>query len=153
MNNLCPCGSGTEYEYCCQPLLMAKRSAATPEELMRSRYTAYVKKNKTLHPDLRKEFDPKATLEWAENSNWQKLEILKAEPNIVEFVATYTENGILKKHHEISVFQEEAGCWYYVGAKRPEIKPFVRETAKVGRNDKCPCGSGKKYKQCCVRTS
>ena len=29
-----------------------------------------------------------------------------------------------------------------------ESKPFVRENAKVGRNDPCPCGSGKKYKQC-----
>jgi len=26
--------------------------------------------------------------------------------------------------------------------------PFVREVPKVGRNDLCPCGSGKKYKQC-----
>jgi preprotein translocase subunit SecA len=26
--------------------------------------------------------------------------------------------------------------------------PFIREGAKVGRNDPCPCGSGKKYKQC-----
>ncbi|HKB61115.1 MAG TPA: preprotein translocase subunit SecA [Gallionellaceae bacterium] len=29
-----------------------------------------------------------------------------------------------------------------------EHKPFVRGTAKIGRNDPCPCGSGKKYKQC-----
>ncbi|OGS91504.1 MAG: preprotein translocase subunit SecA [Gallionellales bacterium GWA2_60_18] len=29
-----------------------------------------------------------------------------------------------------------------------EHKPFVREGQKVGRNDPCPCGSGKKYKQC-----
>lgn len=27
--------------------------------------------------------------------------------------------------------------------------PFVRSTPKVGRNDPCPCGSGKKYKKCC----
>jgi preprotein translocase subunit SecA len=27
-------------------------------------------------------------------------------------------------------------------------KPFVRSVEKVGRNDPCPCGSGKKYKQC-----
>ena len=27
--------------------------------------------------------------------------------------------------------------------------PYVRKTAKIGRNDPCPCGSGKKYKQCC----
>jgi preprotein translocase subunit SecA len=26
--------------------------------------------------------------------------------------------------------------------------PFVRDTRKVGRNEPCPCGSGKKYKQC-----
>lgn len=28
-------------------------------------------------------------------------------------------------------------------------KPFVREKIKIGRNDPCPCGSGKKYKKCC----
>lgn len=28
------------------------------------------------------------------------------------------------------------------------VKPFVRDVEKVGRNDPCPCGSGKKYKQC-----
>jgi preprotein translocase subunit SecA len=32
-------------------------------------------------------------------------------------------------------------------------KPFVREGQKVGRNDPCPCGSGKKYKQCHGRLS
>jgi preprotein translocase subunit SecA len=31
-------------------------------------------------------------------------------------------------------------------AERPQ--PFVRGSQKVGRNDPCPCGSGKKYKQC-----
>ena len=33
-------------------------------------------------------------------------------------------------------------------AGKPQRTPFVREGAKVGRNDPCPCGSGKKYKQC-----
>jgi preprotein translocase subunit SecA len=28
-------------------------------------------------------------------------------------------------------------------------EPIVRETPKIGRNDPCPCGSGKKYKKCC----
>jgi hypothetical protein len=31
-----------------------------------------------------------------------------------------------------------------------EFLPYVRETPKVGRNDPCPCGSGKKYKKCCL---
>lgn len=29
-------------------------------------------------------------------------------------------------------------------------QPFVREEPRVGRNDPCPCGSGKKYKKCCL---
>jgi len=29
------------------------------------------------------------------------------------------------------------------------VKPIVRDTPKIGRNDPCPCGSGKKYKKCC----
>ena len=33
-------------------------------------------------------------------------------------------------------------------AAMAEKKPFVREGKKVGRNEPCPCGSGKKYKQC-----
>ncbi|HCS75709.1 MAG TPA: hypothetical protein DIW17_17780 [Clostridiales bacterium] len=31
----------------------------------------------------------------------------------------------------------------------PKQMPYVRETPKIGRNDPCPCGSGKKYKKCC----
>jgi len=38
------------------------------------------------------------------------------------------------------------------GAK-PVRKPVVNKTAKVGRNDPCPCGSGKKYKKCCGANS
>lgn len=30
-------------------------------------------------------------------------------------------------------------------------EPYQRETKKIGRNDPCPCGSGKKYKKCCGR--
>ena len=29
-------------------------------------------------------------------------------------------------------------------------QPYVRGSKKIGRNDPCPCGSGKKYKQCCM---
>lgn len=34
----------------------------------------------------------------------------------------------------------------------PEIiDPYIRDTPKTGRNDPCPCGSGKKYKKCCMQ--
>jgi preprotein translocase subunit SecA len=36
-------------------------------------------------------------------------------------------------------------------SKRGKAKPFVRQGKKIGRNDPCPCGSGKKYKKCCGR--
>jgi len=38
-------------------------------------------------------------------------------------------------------------------SKRGKRKPFKRDEPKVGRNDPCPCGSGKKYKKCCGRES
>ena len=34
------------------------------------------------------------------------------------------------------------------GAPKPAAQPAQRATPKVGRNEPCPCGSGKKYKQC-----
>jgi hypothetical protein len=33
--------------------------------------------------------------------------------------------------------------------REPSAQPYIREAPKVGRNDPCPCGSGKKYKKCC----
>ncbi len=37
----------------------------------------------------------------------------------------------------------------FAGGKMPQKKAPVRKAEKVGRNDPCPCGSGKKYKKCC----
>ena len=37
-----------------------------------------------------------------------------------------------------------------VTATAQKTQPIVNEV-KIGRNDPCPCGSGKKYKQCCGR--
>jgi preprotein translocase subunit SecA len=34
------------------------------------------------------------------------------------------------------------------GKAKPAAQPVQRATPKVGRNDPCPCGSGKKYKKC-----
>lgn len=42
--------------------------------------------------------------------------------------------------------------WYqYKEEMESARQPYVRETPKIGRNDPCPCGSGKKYKKCCGR--
>ena len=63
--------------------------------------------------------------------------------------ATYTDKkGFRDIHHEIGLFKKINGEWMYsVGNVKPMT--VVREGAKIGRNDPCPCGSGKKYKKCC----
>jgi len=38
---------------------------------------------------------------------------------------------------------------YWKPLRKSSVKTVQRETPKVGRNDPCPCGSGKKFKQCC----
>jgi len=62
---------------------------------------------------------------------------------VVEFAADY-QGGQL---HERSRFLKEEGKWFYLNG---DILPPVT-AAKVGRNDPCPCGSGKKFKKCCGR--
>ena len=47
---------------------------------------------------------------------------------------------------------EEPFGWGFPWAADPELErqmPYVRKNPKIGRNDPCPCGSGKKYKHCC----
>lgn len=160
MNN-CPCGSSITYEECCCPIIKGERKAETAEQLMRARYSAYVKKEldyilTSLHPDSQSDYDEKSTRAWAESAEWHKIEILETfgggETDIegqVEFVVSYSENGAEKEHHELATFKKESGTWYFVSGKMASPKQFVRSTPKSGRNDPCVCGSGKKYKKCC----
>lgn len=44
--------------------------------------------------------------------------------------------------------------WEPLWEDKPAVQqPYVRTAPKVGRNDPCPCGSGKKYKKCCGKNS
>ncbi len=128
---------------------------------MRSRYTAYTLHNidyleSTLHPSERGDFDKDSTTMWARDSTWLGLEILNAtagaagdKTGSVEFKAAVEQNGVRQVHHEVSRFRKSSDSWYYHGGKEIGVPQFRRETPKVGRNDPCPCGSGKKYKKCC----
>ena len=156
----CPCGSGKTYADCCEPFISGQALPQTAEQLMRSRYSAYANVNmdylhETLHPDHRQDHDREAARKWAEESDWLGLTIIATEQGqagddagSVEFRASYREKGRNHVLHEISQFQKLEGRWYYVDGQHP--KPAtVRKDQKVGRNDPCPCGSGKKYKKCC----
>ena len=157
----CPCGSGLPYTGCCGPLLGGTVKADTPEALMRSRYTAYARQDmpylaRTLHPSQRSDYDESGAARWAKESAWEGLEIVHAgiEPTnpdrgTVEFRAHYTLNGNRLEHHELAEFRKSSGTWYFYDGKMVSPGQFRRDTPKVGRNDPCPCGSGKKYKKCC----
>ena len=157
----CPCGSGLEFEQCCRPVLAGDRKAPTAEALMRARYTAFVRADvafltQSLHPAHRHDHDEAATRRWAERSQWLGLEIVDTiggqssdDEGEVEFIATFKERGAVRRHHERSRFLREAGAWYFVDGELVAPKTQVHASPKVGRNDPCPCGSGKKYKKCC----
>ncbi len=161
--NDCPCGSGLAYTACCEPCITGVEPAASAVALMRSRYTAYVKNKiqylgETLHPQHRSDWDEAATRRWAVNAEWHGLEILRTqageaddEDGLVEFVALYREDGLDKRHQESSSFRKSDGRWYYVDGDLPKPRTLRNEIPKVGRNARCPCASGKKYKKCCGR--
>jgi len=156
----CPCGSGKKYNDCCKPVIKGTVQAESPEVLMRARYSAYVKMEipfviESTHSDSRKDLSEEETRKWADESDWDGLEIVEAGPvdenstkGTVEFKAFFKEDRIRFTHHELSQFKKTDGKWFFYSGKMVN-KPVERETSKVGRNDICPCGSGKKFKKCC----
>ena len=156
---LCPCGSGRPYSECCEPYITGAQNPPTAEALMRSRYSAYAEHAvgyimETCIQNSGDRLDEKETRAWSENSTWLGLTILSAAgggsadtEGTVEFEAAYERNGLRDIHHETAKFKKIDGRWLYdEGTVAP--RTVVRSAPKVGRNDPCPCGSGKKYKHC-----
>lgn len=158
----CPCGSGRSYDECCRPYIDGARPAPTAEALMRARYTAHVKTAvdfvyNTTHPGQRGKVDREQVIAWSKKSEWLGLEIHAVNEGgpedpraVVEFTARYREKGKPVLHREIAEFTRENGQWYFVDGQPPKVTPTIRNGPKIGRNDPCPCGSGKKYKKCCM---
>ena len=154
----CPCGSGSDYDDCCGPII-GGAPAPTAEALMRSRFTAFVRGNvdhiEKTHSTAVHDFDRAEADATATSVEWTRLEILDTvgggegdETGVVEFAAHFRHEGVQQVHHERSSFCRENGRWVYAdGLINPKGQP--RRTQKVGRNDPCPCGSGKKFKKCC----
>lgn len=157
-NLTCPCGSGAAFSDCCEPIIGGTRESETAEELMRARYSAFVTGAidfivASTHSRTQKEIDVSFIREWSETSEWQGLEIFETKvvndnKAYVSFEARFNQRGEEQKHREKSLFEREDGQWRFVSGE--ELKnPTVRyETPRPGRNDPCPCGSGKKYKKC-----
>lgn len=147
----CYCGSAEGFLTCCAPRISGDTPAQHAEQLMRSRYSAYVTGAgaylvATTVPHKQVPEDAELIRAHAEQTTWLKLEVLSSSEvgsnAEVVFKAYYRDgDGSVRVHHEKSTFRKIDGRWYY-------DEGTLYETA-IGRNESCPCGSGKKFKKCC----
>lgn len=119
----CPCGNPAGFAACCEPLIAGTRAAATADQLMRSRYSAYVRRDEpyllaTWHPRTRP-----AALDLAAQKpapTWLGLTVHKAAAQdadhaTVDFTARFRVGGAsAQRMHEVSRFVREGGRWYYL---------------------------------------
>ncbi len=138
--------------------ISGEKYAPTAEALMRSRFSAFAKKNEayllaswdsTTRPqkiDLAKDV-----------AEWQDLEIVSVKKGktsdskgVVEFKAFYLLDGERHTMNEISRFRKVNGLWYYLDGKVKSISKAAQQSNQ-GKNAPCPCGSGKKFKRCCAK--
>lgn len=121
MKDLCPCGLGEPYGECCGPLHAGEREAATAEQLMRSRYSAFAVGDadyllRTWHPRTRP-----AELDLDTAQRWLRLEILSRTgggpfdtEGTVDFRALYRLDGATASLTEHSRFTRSGKAWLYV---------------------------------------
>lgn len=147
----CPCGDGQTYADCCQPLHEGQ-PAASAGRLMRSRYSAYTLQLidylvATTLPAQQSSLDRQAMAQWSRDSHWLGLTVEQEDSETtanraqVTFTARWADpDGSQHSHLECSDFCKLGERWYFIDPNHP---------VTAGRNDPCPCGSGRKFKQCC----
>ena len=154
---LCPCCSGLVFDECCAPIL-AGTPAPNPESLVRSRYTAFVKKQldyveRTHASEVREDFNRAEAERLADECEWESLRIHRSKQYgdlaEVEFVVSFRREQKAIKGATASKFRREQGQWLYVSSKPAPHIANMRTTPKTGRNDLCDCNSGRKFKKCC----
>lgn len=136
----CPCESNKEFSKCCGPLIEKGNKAENPEQLMRSRYSAFTLKDmkyifETTHPQARGEFDRKSNQEWADQAEFTKLEIIntsiEANKGVVEFKAHFKmKDSEPTIHHEVAYFRKQEGTWYFRDAKIVQDKSAQNKSAQ-----------------------
>ena len=120
MTDQCECGSGFDYPGCCGRLIEQGEPAETAEQLMRSRYTAFVRMNRqylleSWHPATRP-----SGIEFDIRQRWLGLKIRQTingsasdRSGIVEFVARFKINGKASRLHETSYCERLHDRWHY----------------------------------------
>ncbi|MDO4433799.1 MAG: YchJ family protein [Alysiella sp.] len=147
---LCPCQSSQDYAQCCAPFHHYCKLPETAEQLMRSRYAAYVLQNMdyiltSTVPAQQDLLDKAGLIAWSQQTEWLGLTVHAHTPHIkphhaqVEFTAYFEQEGGVQAHHELSAFVKIDGRWYF-------IDPTVRLPSM---KSPCICGSMRKFKVCC----
>lgn len=119
-NKFCPCDGNKQHSNCCEPFLLHNKTPQTAEQLMRSRYSAYVIGEidyliNTTHLSTRKNHQRKDIENWSKETNWLGLEIIQSTVSIIEFIAKFEgKNNSIETHHEKSRFVQEDGQWFYL---------------------------------------
>lgn len=124
----CYCGNNIIYKNFCGIAHADVKKVTTAEQLMRSRYSAFVLANgnyliNSHHSTTRPIKEKKSIVKWAKSVQWIHLDILEKtnglihdQEGTVTFKAYYYENGTIQIIHEQSLFKKEKGIWMYVGA-------------------------------------
>ena len=124
---------------------------ATAEELLRSRYSAYATGEVDYICATQVGGDKEGIEGWSRSATFRQLRILAQQGDdqtaVIDFEADYESGGQAHTHRERSSFEHRDGKWMFI---KGQGIPVVSGHAKVGRNDPCPCGSGKKHKKCCA---
>ena len=125
MNRDCVCGSRHGFSQCCEPLLNEIEQAATPEQLMRSRYSAYSLGGygqyllKTWFAPMAKDLSVEELSK--SDTQWLGLTILgsgiSGNSGWVEFKAVYKDQQRSVEMNEKSVFTLQGNRWFYIGGE------------------------------------
>jgi SEC-C motif-containing protein len=136
---------------------LAARWPKDAEALLRSRYEAFVKGDvdyilSTHHPETRTQVERAAVEAWSRGSQWKGLRVdqveLKGDKAFIRFTVRYQREDQTTNHTEDAEFRKFEDRWYFFDSSFPKPETIRREGEKLGRNDPCSCGSGKKFKKC-----
>lgn len=127
----------------------------TAEALMRSRFTAFCLQNGAYLLATWDVSTRPALLDFsADDTRWLRLEIVGTQRGMaadsngrVCFNAYFTQDGKEGVMNETSRFRKIANRWVYLDGI---VKPVANGSGEPGKNAACPCGSGKKFKRCCM---
>ncbi|WP_433333317.1 YchJ family protein [Spirillospora sp. CA-294931] len=122
----CPCGLPSSYRDCCGRVHRGQAAASTAEQLMRSRFSAFVKQDagyllRSWHPATRP-----PVVGFERGLRWRDLEIVATTggspfhtEGTVEFRARYIQDGRDGELHELSSFVRHEGAWVYLKGTTP----------------------------------